>query len=92
MPLWIAGVLHKRNLERMVKWGDAWIPIMGASVDDIADGTRRIKEAWTAAGRDPGVLQVQAPLRQTPVSQICPDGQPSVLVHVVLAVTVTMPR
>ena len=45
------------------EWGDAWIPIMGASLDDIADGARRIADAWRAAGRDPAALQVQAPLR-----------------------------
>ena len=33
-----AGTLHARNLERLVRWGDAWIPIMGATLDDIADG------------------------------------------------------
>ena len=63
VPLWIGGALHRRNLERMVRWGDAWIPIMGASLDDIADGKRRIEAAWQDAGRDPAVLQVQAPLR-----------------------------
>jgi probable F420-dependent oxidoreductase len=63
VPLWIAGSLHERNLERLVRWGDAWIPIMGASTDDIAEGARRIAEAWRAAGRDPIALGVQAPLR-----------------------------
>jgi probable F420-dependent oxidoreductase len=63
VPLWIGGALHRRNLERMVRWGDAWIPIMGASLADITDGTQRIAAAWTDAGRDPGALQVQAPLR-----------------------------
>jgi probable F420-dependent oxidoreductase len=63
VPVWIGGSLHERNLERLVQHGDAWIPIMGASVGDIAAGTQRIKDAWTAAGRDPQRLQVQAPLR-----------------------------
>jgi len=63
VPLWIGGALHARNLDRMVRWGDAWIPIMGASLDDIAEGRRRIEAAWRDAGRDPGALQVQAPLR-----------------------------
>jgi probable F420-dependent oxidoreductase len=62
VPLWIGGSLHARNLERLVRWGDAWIPIMGATLADIADGARRIGEAWRAAGRDPAGLQVQAPL------------------------------
>ena len=63
VPLWIAGSLHARNLDRLVRWGDAWIPIMGASIDDIADGARRIADAWRAVGRDPATLGVQAPLR-----------------------------
>ena len=63
VPLWIAGTLHARTLERVVQWGDAWIPIMGATVDDIGDGARRIRDAWRQAGRDPAALQVQAPLR-----------------------------
>jgi len=63
VPLWIGGSLHARNLERLVRWGDAWIPIMGATLDDIADGARRIAQAWRTVGRDPSTLQVQAPLR-----------------------------
>jgi len=63
VPLWIGGALHARNLDRMVRWGDAWIPIMGATLDDVADGRRRIESAWKEAGRDPAALQVQAPLR-----------------------------
>jgi hypothetical protein len=47
----------------MVRFGDAWIPIMGATLEEIAEGTSRIAEAWRAAGRDPASLQVQAPLR-----------------------------
>jgi probable F420-dependent oxidoreductase len=63
VPLWIGGTLHGPNLRRLVEWGDAWIPIMGATLDDIAAGAHRIGEAWSAAGRDPAALQVQAPLR-----------------------------
>jgi probable F420-dependent oxidoreductase len=62
VPLWIGGSLRP-NLDRIVKWGDAWIPIMGATLEAIADGARQIKDAWSAAGRDPAALQVQAPLR-----------------------------
>jgi probable F420-dependent oxidoreductase len=72
VPLWIGGALHARNLDRMVRWGDAWIPIMGASIADIADGTQRITAAWRDAGRDPSALQVQAPLRIEPGD----DGRP----------------
>lgn len=62
VPLWIGGSLRP-NLARIVEWGDAWIPIMGATVEAIADGAEQIKQAWSAVGRDPGTLQVQAPLR-----------------------------
>jgi len=62
VPLWIGGSLRP-NLTRLVQWGDAWIPIMGATLEAIADGAQQIKKAWSAAGRDPGTLQVQAPLR-----------------------------
>ncbi len=62
VPLWIGGSLRP-NLPRIVEWGDAWIPIMGATLEVIADGAEQIRKAWSAAGRDPGTLQVQAPLR-----------------------------
>jgi probable F420-dependent oxidoreductase len=63
VPLWIGGALHARNLDRMVRFGDAWIPIMGASLDDITSGAERIRTGWRQAGRDPDGLVVQAPLR-----------------------------
>jgi probable F420-dependent oxidoreductase len=72
VPLWIGGTLHARNLERMVRWGDAWIPIMGAPLEEISEGAARIKDAWRAAGRDPAALQVQAPLR----IELDDDGRP----------------
>jgi probable F420-dependent oxidoreductase len=63
VPIWVAGTLHARNVERVVNFGDAWIPIMGESVEGIADGAARLRSAFGAAGRDPDALQVQAPLR-----------------------------
>jgi probable F420-dependent oxidoreductase len=72
VPLWIGGSLRP-NLTRIVQWGDAWIPIMGATLEAIADGAQQIKKAWSAAGRDPGGLQVQAPLRIERGSDDRPD-------------------
>jgi len=63
VPIWVAGTLHARNLARIVDHGTGWIPIMGETVEGIAAGARRIRDAFTAAGRDPATLQVQAPLR-----------------------------
>jgi probable F420-dependent oxidoreductase len=72
VPIWIAGTLHTRNLARIVAHGDGWIPIMGETVEGIAAGASRIRDAWAAAGRDASMLQVQAPLRITPGA----DGRP----------------
>jgi probable F420-dependent oxidoreductase len=66
VPLWIAGTLHRRNLERLVQHGDAWIPIMGETVAGMADGVRTISDAWSAAGRDPARLQVRGTLGIVP--------------------------
>jgi probable F420-dependent oxidoreductase len=71
VPLWIAGTLHARNLARLVDVGDAWIPIMGETIEGIADGGRMIRDAWTAAGRDAS-LQVQGSMAIV----AGPDGRP----------------
>ncbi len=63
VPLWVAGTLNRRNFERVVRYGDAWIPIMGETVEGIADGAARIRAAWKENGRDASALQVQAPVR-----------------------------
>jgi probable F420-dependent oxidoreductase len=63
VPIWVAGTLHARNVERVVQYGDAWIPIMGETVQGIAEGAARLRSALSGAGRDADALQVQAPLR-----------------------------
>jgi probable F420-dependent oxidoreductase len=63
VPVWVAGTLHPRAVARIAHHADGWIPIMGASLDDVADGARRLREALVACGRDPGAFGVQAPLR-----------------------------
>jgi probable F420-dependent oxidoreductase len=72
VPLWIAGTLHERNLQRVVELGDAWIPIMGESIEGVAAGAKAIRDGWAVAGRDPSRLQVQAPVRYV----AGPDGRP----------------
>lgn len=62
VPLWIGGVLHRRNLARIVAHGSGWIPIMGASLDDLAQGWATIEQALTEAGRDPSGFDVQGRL------------------------------
>jgi hypothetical protein len=70
--LWIAGTLNKRNRDRIVRFGDAWIPIMGESVEGIAAGVREIHAARDAAGRDSSRFDVQGPIRVARDE----DGQP----------------
>jgi probable F420-dependent oxidoreductase len=57
LPVWFSGTLNARNLRRVVELGDGWIPIMGATIDDIRDGVARLREATDRP------LEVQAPLR-----------------------------
>jgi probable F420-dependent oxidoreductase len=61
LPVWFSGVLHQRNFNRVVRLGDGWIPIMGASLDDLRDGAARLRDEFSRRGRAPESLQVQAP-------------------------------
>jgi probable F420-dependent oxidoreductase len=65
VPIWIAGTLHTRNVERIVRFGDGWIPIMGEPVEGIAAGAQQLHDALRANGRAADVerFEVQAPLR-----------------------------
>ena len=62
IPVWFSGTLHKRNVERVVRWGDGWIPIMTATRGDLADGAARLADAFAKAGRDPKLLKVRGSL------------------------------
>jgi len=73
IPIWVAGTLHARNLARLVEYGAGWIPIMGESVEGIAAGVVRIRDAFAAAGREPSDLKVQAPLRMVMGDDRRPD-------------------
>jgi probable F420-dependent oxidoreductase len=55
LPVWFAGALTGHNLRRIVELGDGWIPIMGASIDDIRAGAERLRSATDRP------IQVQAP-------------------------------
>ncbi|MDX6285707.1 MAG: hypothetical protein QOG53_1192 [Frankiales bacterium] len=59
VPLWVSGSLVKPVIERVVSWGDGWIPIMTADVDDLRDGTALLRSRFADAGRDPESLQVR---------------------------------
>lgn len=58
IPIWFSGTLTRRNLDRVTRLGDGWIPIMGETPDGLAAGVAQIQRAWEAAGRDASGLRV----------------------------------
>lgn len=62
VPLWFGIAAKPRNCERIAELGAGWVPI---SVDPgaIAPGVAKLREAFRAAGRDPGELGVRAGVR-----------------------------
>jgi alkanesulfonate monooxygenase SsuD/methylene tetrahydromethanopterin reductase-like flavin-dependent oxidoreductase (luciferase family) len=68
LPVWFSGTLNERNLRRVVDLGDGWIPIMGATLDDIRDGAARLRAAVDRP------LEVQAPAKPVRVGDGPPDA------------------
>jgi probable F420-dependent oxidoreductase len=62
LPVLFSGVLHRRNVDRIARLGDGWIPIMGAGTDEVRAGVELLRRAFDDAGRPAGALQVRAPL------------------------------
>src|SRR3954451_12099 len=76
LPVWFAGTLNDRNLRRITELGDGWIPIMGASTDDIRTGASLLRATTdrdiavqaplTPVRRDDKSLDVEATVQQVP--------------------------
>ena len=62
IPIWVSGTLSRAVVNRLVSWGDGWIPIMGATHDDVARGRQTLRAALAEQGRDPDSLQVRGRL------------------------------
>jgi probable F420-dependent oxidoreductase len=60
LPVWFAGPLTERNLRRITELGDGWIPIMGASIEDIRAGADRLRSTVDR----PIVVQAPAPVQK----------------------------
>jgi len=56
LPVWFSGTMSGRTVRRVSELGDGWIPIMGATLDQIRDGAARLRAATNRP------LEVQAPL------------------------------
>jgi probable F420-dependent oxidoreductase len=61
LPVWFGGTLTARMLSRIVDLGDGWIPIMGATLDDVRDGAARL----AAAMPRPVTVQARPPMVKT---------------------------
>ena len=59
LPIWFGVAPTPRNVERIVELGAGWVPV-GTDVGALASGVRVLREAFTAAGRDPATLGVRA--------------------------------
>ncbi len=55
LPVWFSGTLTDRHVRRIQTLGDGWIPIMGATLDDIRAGASRLRASIDRP------LTVQAP-------------------------------
>lgn len=56
LPVWFAGTFTARTRRRVLELGDGWIPIMGASVDDIRAGAQELRASTDRP------IDIQAPI------------------------------
>lgn len=62
VPIWVGGELHRRNVERIVRHADGWIPAPPTRPAQVAEGAELLRKAFAAAGRDPAELRVRVSL------------------------------
>lgn len=78
VPLWVGGQLHPRNVERIVRFADGWIPSPPTGREAAAAGAVRIHDALREAGRDPAGFRVRLSLPLVRDERGRPDPQRSV--------------
>jgi probable F420-dependent oxidoreductase len=61
VPVWVSGTVNPRVLRRIVRFASGWIP-WGPSARDLPSSTAAVREALSAAGRDPAELQIAGTL------------------------------
>jgi probable F420-dependent oxidoreductase len=63
VPLWFGMPPTPRNADLIAEVGTGWLPLgKDWTIDDVAAGAARIREAFVARGRDPEELSVRAVL------------------------------
>ncbi|AWH00784.1 TIGR03619 family F420-dependent LLM class oxidoreductase [Rhodococcus ruber] len=63
IPVWVSGSLSKPVIRRLTRWGDGWIPIMGAGPDELQRGRDLLRAALEREERDPDHLQIRGRLQ-----------------------------
>jgi probable F420-dependent oxidoreductase len=71
-PVWFGIAPLPRNIERIARLGDGWLP-MERDPAKLAEPIRRLREAFAGAGRDPAALQVRASYQVVPGETGRPD-------------------
>ena len=59
IPIWFGVAPSARHVAHVVEIGSGWMPV-GSDVDALAHGVHTLRDAFTAAGRDPASLGVRA--------------------------------
>ena len=59
IPIWFGVAPSTRHVANLVEIGSGWLPV-GTDVGALADGVRRLRSAFSAAGREPATLGVRA--------------------------------
>jgi alkanesulfonate monooxygenase SsuD/methylene tetrahydromethanopterin reductase-like flavin-dependent oxidoreductase (luciferase family) len=58
VPIWFSGPASEVTVRRVAALGDGWLPL-AIPLDDVTATVERMKDAFVAAGRDPGTLGVR---------------------------------
>ena len=58
LPIWFGLAPTEKNFARIAALGDGWIP-MESDPDKLAPMVDNLRAAFTAAGRDPGKIDVR---------------------------------
>ncbi|HXC38528.1 MAG TPA: TIGR03619 family F420-dependent LLM class oxidoreductase, partial [Burkholderiales bacterium] len=57
VPIWVSGTINKSTMDRLARFGSAWIP-WGPDAADLKNSIPRMREELARRGRDGAELQV----------------------------------
>ena len=97
LPIWVAGAPHARNIDRLVRYGDGWIPPAYAELTSFSRDAAIVREAWEQSGRD-GMVEIQGDLDVVTGDNSRPDiarslatGAPALLAAGATTINVVLP-